>query len=158
MYGVLRWCSRSRNANTTRFMSLVSRKPSHLNSTPSLHKCAQKRNIIFKMGNETPHRVVGYYVVFPHIPEETVENNRFMYNIAKVPAEERTFETVVEPLLTEEYDVDYALQTLLLKMMTDWPECDRKLFDADLHHDAVKVMFLSFGICSEMAKIGQRHI
>ncbi|VDO81424.1 unnamed protein product [Heligmosomoides polygyrus] len=129
------------------------------------------------MGNETPTRVVGYYVVFPHIPEETVENNSFMYNIAKgedwptlatstpkemyegtvrmlmeygattmehlellnkLPAEERTFETVVEPLLTEEYDVDYALQTLLLKMLTDWPDCDRKLFDADLHH--IKIM------------------
>lgn len=51
------------------------------------------------MGNETPARVVGYYVVwvffekvikiyilifrFPVIPEETVENNCFMYNIAK---------------------------------------------------------------------------
>lgn len=61
-----------------------------------------------------------------------------------MPAEERTFETVVEPLLTEEYDVDYALQTLLLKMLTDWPDCDRKLFDADLHH----VRFHFFGICS----------
>ncbi|KIH59798.1 peptidase family M3 [Ancylostoma duodenale] len=144
---------------------------------------------------------------FPHIPDETVENNSFMYNIAKgedwpklatstpkemyegtvrmlmeygatcmehlellqkckfrlillyddiifvsfvysivpedlfspnIPAEERTFETAVEPLLTEEYDVDYALQTLLLKMLTDWPDCSRKLFDADLHH--IKIM------------------
>ncbi|VDM60001.1 unnamed protein product [Angiostrongylus costaricensis] len=125
------------------------------------------------MGNETPTRVVGYYVVFPHIPDETVENNSFLSNIAmgrdwptlstsspkemyegtvrmlmeygatcmehlelieKLPPEERTFETVVEPLLTEEYDVDYALQTLLLKMLTDWPDCNRNVFDADLHH------------------------
>ncbi|VDK62016.1 unnamed protein product [Cylicostephanus goldi] len=35
------------------------------------------------MGNETPPRIVGYYVVFPHIPDETVENNSFMYGIAK---------------------------------------------------------------------------
>lgn len=58
----------------------------------------------------------------------------FLSYIHLVPAEERTFETAVEPLLTEEYDVDYALQTLLLKMLTDWPDCSRKLFDADLHH------------------------
>ncbi|KAK5970941.1 Oligopeptidase A [Trichostrongylus colubriformis] len=177
MYRSLRWCTRSKYANTARFMSFVSNRSHGLNSIPCLQKCIQKRNILFKMGNETPSRVVGYYVVFPHIPDETVENNRFMYNISKgedwptlatatpkemyegtvrmlmeygatcmehlellnkLSAEERTFETVVEPLLTEEYDVDYALQTLLLKMLTDWPDCDRKLFDADLHH--IKIM------------------
>ncbi|KHJ93812.1 hypothetical protein OESDEN_06270 [Oesophagostomum dentatum] len=129
------------------------------------------------MGNETPSRVVGYYVIFPHIPEETIENNSFMFNIAKgedwpklatstpremyegtvrmlmeygattmehlellakLSPEERTFETAVEPLLTEEYEVDYALQTLFLKMLTDWPDCNRKVFDADLHH--IKIM------------------
>uniref|UniRef100_A0A7I4YQ75 Peptidase_M3 domain-containing protein n=1 Tax=Haemonchus contortus TaxID=6289 RepID=A0A7I4YQ75_HAECO len=178
MSGVLlRWCLKSKYANTSRFISLVSNRCSDLNSSHSLQKCQQKRNILFKMVNETPPRIVGYYVVFPHIPDETVENNRFMYNIAKgedwptlataspkemyegtvrmlmeygatcmehlellskLPAEERTFEAVVEPLLTEEYDVDYALQTLLLKMLTDWPDSDRKLFDADLHH--IKIM------------------
>ncbi|KAF1755644.1 hypothetical protein GCK72_012094 [Caenorhabditis remanei] len=137
----------------------------------------QKRQILFKMGNETPARVVGYYVVFPVIPEETVENNCFMFNIAKsedwpklataepremyegtvrmlmdygatvmehmehlatLPAEDRKFENVVDPLLTEEYEVNFAFQTLVLKMLTDWPDCNRKLFDADLHH--IKIM------------------
>ena len=51
-----------------------------------------------------------------------------------VPNEEKTFENVVEPLLTEEYEINYAFQTLMLKMLTDWPEGSRKLFDADLHH------------------------
>ncbi|VDM68566.1 unnamed protein product [Strongylus vulgaris] len=60
-----------------------------------------------------------------------------------LPPEERTFETAVEPLLTEEYDVDYALQTLLLKMLTDWPDCSRKLFDSDLHHVSFKIKIMS---------------
>lgn len=129
------------------------------------------------MGNETPSRVVGYYVIFPVIPEETVENNSFMYNIAKaedwpklataspkemyegtvrmlmeygatvqehlehlpkIPPEERTFDNVVAPLLHEEWEVNYAFQTLIVKMLTDWPDCNRKLFDADLHH--IKIM------------------
>ncbi|KAK6058969.1 hypothetical protein COOONC_03444 [Cooperia oncophora] len=84
MHGVLRCCSRSKYVTTSqRFLSLLTNGLPRLSSTPSLQKCMQKRNILFKMGNETPPRVVGYYVVFPHIPEETVENNRFMYNIAK---------------------------------------------------------------------------
>ncbi|GMT22676.1 hypothetical protein PFISCL1PPCAC_13973 [Pristionchus fissidentatus] len=138
---------------------------------------SQRRSILFKMGNETPSRVVGYYVLFPVIPDETVENNPFLYNIAKnedwpklssatpqqmyegtvrqlmefgattmehleylekTEGEPRTFESVVEPLLHEEYEVNYAFQTLLLKMLTDWPDCSRKLFDADLHH--IKIM------------------
>ncbi|CAI5448567.1 unnamed protein product [Caenorhabditis angaria] len=143
--------------------------------TPQCHQ--QKRQILFKMGNDTPSRIVGYYVVFPVIPDESVENNNFMYNISKnedwpklssstpkemyegtvrmlmdygatvmehmehlatLPAEERTFQNVVEPLLTEEYEINYAFQTLMLKMLTDWPDFDRKLFDADLHH--IKIM------------------
>uniref|UniRef100_A0A0M3IVY7 ELFV_dehydrog domain-containing protein n=1 Tax=Ascaris lumbricoides TaxID=6252 RepID=A0A0M3IVY7_ASCLU len=40
------------------------------------------RGIHFKMGNDTPSRVVGYYVIFPVIPDETVENNTFLANIA----------------------------------------------------------------------------
>ncbi|CAI4223771.1 unnamed protein product [Auanema sp. JU1783] len=133
----------------------------------------QKRSILFKMGNETPSRVVGYYVIFPHIPEETVENNSFLFGIAKnedwprlnsstpkemyegtvrllmeygatcmehiehlpkLPESEKSFENVVDPLLTEEWEVNYAFQTLMLKMLTDWPDCNRKLFDEDLHH------------------------
>ncbi|PAV81103.1 hypothetical protein WR25_20042 [Diploscapter pachys] len=133
----------------------------------------QKRSILFRMGNERPKTVVGYYVIFPVIPDETVENNIFVRNIAKnedwprlasatpkemyegtvrmimeygatvmehmeflekLPNEEKTFENVVEPLLTEEYEINYAFQTLMLKMLTDWPEGSRKLFDADLHH------------------------
>ncbi|CAB3409145.1 unnamed protein product [Caenorhabditis bovis] len=144
---------------------------------PKCLQIQQQRQILFKMGNETPHRIVGYYVVFPVIPEDTVENNCFMYNIAKnedwpklasaspkemyegtvkmlmeygatsmehmehlatLKPEERTFENVVEPLITEEYEVNYAFQTLILKMLTDWPDCNRKLFDADLHH--IKIM------------------
>uniref|UniRef100_A0A1I7YLK3 Peptidase_M3 domain-containing protein n=1 Tax=Steinernema glaseri TaxID=37863 RepID=A0A1I7YLK3_9BILA len=133
-----------------------------------------RRTILFKMGNETPSRVCGYYVMFPVIPDETVENNSFLANIASnadwpslatsTPKEmyegtvrslmeygatvmehtehlkengaavEKSFEGVVGPLLSEEYEVNYAFQTLLLKMMTDWPECSAKAFDADLHH------------------------
>ncbi|RCN32719.1 peptidase family M3 [Ancylostoma caninum] len=165
---LLRWCLASKCASTTtRRLSCMGKKPILPYAPQAAFNVVQRRNILFKMGNETPPRVVGYYVVFPHIPDETVENNSFMYNIAKgedwpklatstpkemyegtvrmlmeygatLPAEERTFETAVEPLLTEEYDVDYALQTLLLKMLTDWPDCSRKLFDADLHH--IKIM------------------
>ncbi|VDM47075.1 unnamed protein product [Toxocara canis] len=136
-----------------------------------------RRNILFKMGNDTPSRVVGYYVVFPVIPDETVENNKFLANIASsadwptldsatpkemyegtvrlimeygatvmehlehlktVKDDERTFETVVDPLLTEEYDVNYAFQTLLLKMLTDWPLCSNREFESDMHH--LKIM------------------
>lgn len=62
-----------------------------------------------------------------------------------VTDEEKTFETVVDSLLTEEYDVDYAFNTLKLKMLTDWPEGSRQLFDADLHHvgmESVTHMFV----------------
>lgn len=45
----------------------------------------------------------------------------------------RTFENVMEPLMTELYDLDYAFFTLLLKMYTDWPECPKRLFDHDLN-------------------------
>ncbi|WKY07381.1 hypothetical protein Q1695_007099 [Nippostrongylus brasiliensis] len=171
-----RWLT-SKYSSSQRCISVMTKRPFQLKYSHSVDKCIQRRNILFKMGNETPGRVVGYYVVFPHIPEESVENNSFMYNIAKgedwprlatsspkemyegtvrllmeygatcmehlellekLPAEERTFETTVAPLLTEEYDVDYALQTLMLKMLTDWPDCDAKLFDADIHH--IKIM------------------
>ncbi|KAK0406082.1 hypothetical protein QR680_018359 [Steinernema hermaphroditum] len=131
-----------------------------------------RRTILFKMGNETPSRICGYYVMFPVIPDETVENNSFLANIAsngdwptlatsspkemyegtvrslmeygatvmehtehlEEATENKSFEGVVGPLLSEEYEVNYAFQTLLLKMMTDWPECSSKAFDADLHH------------------------
>ncbi|CAD6196729.1 unnamed protein product [Caenorhabditis auriculariae] len=157
---------RGRTAST----GCLTKLPKNLSKT-------QQRNIIFKMGNETPARIVGYYVIFPVIPDETVENNSFIYNIAKnedwpklasatpkemyegtvrmlmdygatvmehlehlakVNPDQQTFENVVEPLLTEEYEVNYAFQTLVLKMLTDWPDCNRKLFDADLHH--IKIM------------------
>uniref|UniRef100_A0AC35UGN9 Peptidase_M3 domain-containing protein n=1 Tax=Rhabditophanes sp. KR3021 TaxID=114890 RepID=A0AC35UGN9_9BILA len=149
----------------------------NLRTTP---KIGQKRNIIFKMNNETPSRIVGYYVLFPAIPDESSENNKFISSIEKGqdwPALETAsprecyegtvktameygatvfhqmehleslskdpdavldFETVIEPLLEEEYTVDYAFNTLLLKMLTDWPKCSDKDFDSDLHH--LKVM------------------
>jgi hypothetical protein len=44
----------------------------------------------------------------------------------------RTFENILEPLQTELYDVDYAFFTLLLKMITDWPDCPKVLFDQDM--------------------------
>uniref|UniRef100_A0AC34PXD0 Peptidase M3A/M3B catalytic domain-containing protein n=1 Tax=Panagrolaimus sp. JU765 TaxID=591449 RepID=A0AC34PXD0_9BILA len=136
-----------------------------------------RRGILFKMGNATPTRVVGYYVVFPVIPDETVENNTFLANLAQnadwpplststpkemyegtvrsfmeygatvlehlehleqEKPEQYKFDTLVEPLLSEEYDVDYAFNTLLLKMLTDWTECSNRAFDADFHH--IKVM------------------
>lgn len=34
---------------------------------------------------------------------------------------ERTFEGLLEPLIEEEQTVDYAVNALLLKMITDWP-------------------------------------
>lgn len=125
------------------------------------------------MANETPSHVVGYYILFPMIPDETVENNTYLSNIAantdwptltsstpkeiyegtvrlmmeygatvmehleylkNVKEEDQSFETIVDPLLTEEYDVNYAFQTLLLKMLTDWPLCSTSEFNADMHH------------------------
>uniref|UniRef100_A0AC35FA18 Peptidase M3A/M3B catalytic domain-containing protein n=1 Tax=Panagrolaimus sp. PS1159 TaxID=55785 RepID=A0AC35FA18_9BILA len=136
-----------------------------------------RRGILFKMGNQPPTNIVGYYVVFPVIPDETVENNTFLANIAQngdwptlnsaTPKEmyegtvrslmeygatvmehlehleqnkpgQYSFDNVVDPLLSEEYDVDYAFNTLLVKMLTDWTECSNKSFDADFHH--IKVM------------------
>uniref|UniRef100_A0A915CI95 Peptidase M3A/M3B catalytic domain-containing protein n=1 Tax=Parascaris univalens TaxID=6257 RepID=A0A915CI95_PARUN len=136
-----------------------------------------RRGILFKMGNVTPSRVVGYYVIFPIIPDETVENNIFLANIASnadwptlssatpkemyegtirlmmeygatvmehlehlknAKEEEQTFENVVDPLLTEEYDVNYAFQTLILRMLTDWPLCTNREFESDMHH--LKIM------------------
>lgn len=44
-----------------------------------------------------------------------------------------TFEETFEPILTEEYDIDYAFNTLLLKMYTDWPECTAAEFTIDLY-------------------------
>lgn len=41
---------------------------------------------------------------------------------------------MVEPLLTELYEVDYAFHTLMLKMLTDWPECSTRAFDIDFDH------------------------
>ncbi|TMS38816.1 hypothetical protein L596_005456 [Steinernema carpocapsae] len=132
-----------------------------------------RRSIIFKMKNATPSRVCGYYVMFPVIPDETVENNTFLANIASngdwptlatsTPKEmyegtvrslmeygatvmehtehlknnesaDKSFEGVLGPLLNEEYEVGYAFHTLMLKMMTAWPECGDKEFTADLHH------------------------
>lgn len=47
---------------------------------------------------------------------------------------ERSFDNVLEPILSEEYDVDYAFNTVILKMMTDWPNFDVKAFTNDLYH------------------------
>uniref|UniRef100_A0A914HWD0 Peptidase M3A/M3B catalytic domain-containing protein n=1 Tax=Globodera rostochiensis TaxID=31243 RepID=A0A914HWD0_GLORO len=44
----------------------------------------------------------------------------------------RTFDNTAYSLLDEEYDVFYALNTLLVKMVTDWPECHPALFNEDL--------------------------
>lgn len=46
----------------------------------------------------------------------------------------RTTENVVDPLLTERYDIDYAFNTLMLKMLTDWPACTQSAFDTDMYH------------------------
>lgn len=48
--------------------------------------------------------------------------------------EQYTYDNVVDPLLAEEYDVDYAFNTLLVKMLTDWSECSNTSFEADFHH------------------------
>ncbi|KAL3102073.1 hypothetical protein niasHS_003482 [Heterodera schachtii] len=45
----------------------------------------------------------------------------------------RTFDNTVSSLIDEEYDVHYALNTLLVKMFTDWPECHPSLFREDLY-------------------------
>ncbi|MFH4973781.1 hypothetical protein AB6A40_000490 [Gnathostoma spinigerum] len=141
------------------------------------HMRQSKRNVLFKMNNEVPHRVVGYFVVFPAIPDETIENNTFLASIASnkdwptlstsSPKEfyegtvrhimeygatvmehmehlgslkegDESFEVVVDPLLVEEYEINYAFNTLLLKMFTDWPACSDKDFNEDLYH--VKMM------------------
>ncbi|CAD5226755.1 unnamed protein product [Bursaphelenchus xylophilus] len=51
----------------------------------------------------------------------------------------RTFENVMDPLLTELYEIDYAFNTLLVKMLTDWPECSTRAFDMDFDHMKVMV-------------------
>lgn len=68
----------------------------------------------------------------------------FFCSLILVPVDERDFDKVVGPLLTEEYDVNYAFQTLLLKMLTDWPDCGKKLFDADLHHVSFSLLFSKY--------------
>ncbi|KAH7725459.1 Peptidase M3A/M3B [Aphelenchoides avenae] len=45
---------------------------------------------------------------------------------------EKTFDAVMEPLVVEEHDVDYAFSTLMLKMLTDWPVHDRSAAQYDL--------------------------
>ncbi|KAI6175395.1 Peptidase-M3 domain-containing protein [Aphelenchoides bicaudatus] len=137
----------------------------------------QKRSIVFKIYGRKPQRLTGYFVTFPAIPDETIENNNLLANMARnedwpplasasrtkefyegtirllmehgatvlehaklletvtylIDKElPRTFENVLDPLMTELYDVDYAFFTLLLKMRTDWPECPNVLFDKDM--------------------------
>ncbi|KAI1726491.1 peptidase family m3 domain-containing protein [Ditylenchus destructor] len=133
----------------------------------------QKRNRFFDIRNERPYLITGYYVVFPMIPDENVENNVFLRNIALSedwPALEQAsekemyegtvrllmeygasvwnmrkamgsgqlekldFDTILLPLLEEEVDLDYAANTLLLKMLTDWPATDARAFHDDFHH------------------------
>uniref|UniRef100_A0A0N4ZG04 Peptidase_M3 domain-containing protein n=1 Tax=Parastrongyloides trichosuri TaxID=131310 RepID=A0A0N4ZG04_PARTI len=156
-----------------------------------LNEMTQKRNIIFKMNNETPTKVTGYYTLFPAIPDESGENNRFIANIENSedwpalhsasprecyqgtvkmgmeygatvfnhlehleklynvdPEAVVNYETVIEPILSHEYDVEYAFNTLVLKMLTDWPECSDKDFDSDLHH--LKIMMAR----DKMEKLG----
>jgi hypothetical protein len=43
----------------------------------------QRRNIVFKIYNRRPPRITGYFVTFPEIPDETVENNKVLANIAR---------------------------------------------------------------------------
>uniref|UniRef100_A0A0M3HKD5 Protein kinase domain-containing protein n=1 Tax=Ascaris lumbricoides TaxID=6252 RepID=A0A0M3HKD5_ASCLU len=69
------------------------------------------------------------------VPEVRTYDSPFK-RIAK--EEEQTFENVVDPLLTEEYDVNYAFQTLILRMLTDWPLCSNREFESDMHH--LKIM------------------
>ncbi|KAI6211878.1 Peptidase-M3 domain-containing protein [Aphelenchoides besseyi] len=150
---------------------------------------SQNRGIVFKIYNEPPHKITGYFVTFPSIPDETIENNSHLANIAQnadwpalttaSPKEfyEGTirllmehgatvlehmdllendkdlpldFDHVVDPLTTEAYDMEYAFNTLLLKMLTDWPECSRFAFDVDMHH--VKMM----GAREKMEKLGNK--
>lgn len=47
---------------------------------------------------------------------------------------EKNFETILTPLLDEEYDVDYAFNTLHLKMLTDWPDSSNRDFIDDTFH------------------------
>lgn len=43
------------------------------------------------------------------------------------------FEQMLEPMLADEYDVDYAFNTLLLKMYTDWPACSSNDWKCDFY-------------------------
>ncbi|KAI1732957.1 peptidase family m3 domain-containing protein [Ditylenchus destructor] len=140
---------------------------------PRSSSIQQKRNALFDIMNERPYLITGYYVVFPSIPDENVENNVFLRNIALSedwPAlcqasekemyegtvrllmeygasvwnmkkamksgqlEKLDFDTILLPLLEEEVDLDYAANTLYLKMLTDWPETDARAFHDDIHH------------------------
>lgn len=56
------------------------------------------------------------------------------YFLFSVKEEEQTFETVVEPLLEEEWEINYAYQALMLRMFTKWPICANFEFQSDLHH------------------------
>uniref|UniRef100_A0A0K0FXI9 Neurolysin, mitochondrial (inferred by orthology to a human protein) n=1 Tax=Strongyloides venezuelensis TaxID=75913 RepID=A0A0K0FXI9_STRVS len=152
-------------------------KPIPLISGKRVNEVTQKRNILFKMKNETPSRITGYYLIFPAIPDENKENNRYLASIenhedwpaiqSATPREmyqgtvrmvmeygatvynhlehlEKLFnvdpdaatnyDTIIEPILSQEYDMEYAFHTLLFKMLTDWPECSDKDFDSDMHH------------------------
>lgn len=60
--------------------------------------------------------------------------NCFLIKLFLDKPDQYTFDNVVDPLISEEYDVDYAFNTLLVKMLTDWTECSNKAFDADFHH------------------------
>uniref|UniRef100_A0A915DC77 Peptidase M3A/M3B catalytic domain-containing protein n=1 Tax=Ditylenchus dipsaci TaxID=166011 RepID=A0A915DC77_9BILA len=134
----------------------------------------QKRQIMFQMENEKPSRLEGYYVVQPVVPDETPENNVFLSNIARnedwpaiakaTPKEiyegphgisqrrqigGKTFDTTLLPLLAEEYDCEYAFNTLLMRMLTDWPECTTEALKDDIHYVSI--------LCYNQSAVKIRH-
>lgn len=109
---------------------------------------------------DRPGVVKGYYITYPAVPDQTPQNNPFLYHISQnsdwpplssaLPEQiyegairllmdygasvyemqellsedrdmERTFNSVLFPLVSEEYDALYAFNIALLKLMTDWP-------------------------------------
>ncbi|KAI6179450.1 Oligopeptidase A [Aphelenchoides besseyi] len=155
---LLSTASSSAHSNRNKPLLFVKQKPTSE---------SQNRGIVFKIHNEPPHKITGYFVTFPSIPDKTIENNSHLANIAQNadwPAlstaspkefyEDKNlpldFDHVVAPLTTEAYDMEYAFNTLLLKMLTDWPECSRFAFDFDMHH--VKMMCG----CEKMEKLGNQ--
>uniref|UniRef100_A0A915DQ42 Uncharacterized protein n=1 Tax=Ditylenchus dipsaci TaxID=166011 RepID=A0A915DQ42_9BILA len=62
---------------------------------------------------------------------------------------EKTFDTTLLPLLAEEYDCEYAFNTLLMRMLTDWPECTTEALKDDIHYVSI--------LCYNQSAVKIRH-